>query len=453
MSEPTEATAAAEVPVEVPPAAPAAVEPPPTEPPATEEPDRRPTGEPAPKVEEKEAEKADEAEGPPDPPPAAPAEEPAAEAAVAGFFFRAKQCNNIRLLTTTPIPSFMQQNEEADGQMTAEEDQRVFELFQNVVRRQCHMKGMGLPTFTRHTLAKDDRQGLEGVFKEAVEDKRTSVIIILSASYHDPYHMIIKALEQKYDIVTFHLLYGTVFKDAEGGAPSEAHVDEAHEGESDDDEVEEGAEQPKLECPADPDDYSEQKVLNWPNKIVRSVVRKLNCKLGGLCYRVVCDKETHARLAEDEMYLGVNLGVLRRAEEVREDLEEPKPFPVGETIVIMGYSANDLPRADRLLRRLHKPFEHTVNAFQAILRETVARFRKNRGRDPSTVYVFATLHHAKTAYRLPERDMNKIRWFVNKDLECKALVHFVRVHQGEVQNAKLLADKPARRRASSSSTS
>ncbi|KAI6237968.1 hypothetical protein M3Y95_00321100 [Aphelenchoides besseyi] len=327
-----------------------------------------------------------------------------------GYFYIPHRLKGAYCVTVEPIPALS-----TPDQQVNETCESMLEKFQTVMQQRFCQKGMGLPAgFTQFRASKDDLSSLEAVFAAAKADSRCELIFVLASGF-DSYHGWIKQMEQRYDVVTVHISYSTVLRMFEYERPQS-------DGNSDDESSIE-------DCPSEEYDVDDpEAALKAPNRIVRSLVRKINAKLGGLNYRVVSTKDSKRSFGGRELYVGINVEFY----DIKPEQLNGERCSFGNTIAVLGYAANDthLPSAftGNYKYSVKEP-KHILNAIMAILQEVVCRFREERRNDPSAVYVFTSVRNIRSFYALRKSENWELRRYVKDTLQLNAPVHFVAVER------------------------
>ncbi|KAI6198815.1 hypothetical protein M3Y96_00559400 [Aphelenchoides besseyi] len=329
-----------------------------------------------------------------------------------GYFYIPHRLKNAYCVTVGPVPPLLNPKEQID-----ETCESMLEKFQVVMQQRFCQKGMGLPPgFTHFRVSKEDRSAVEAIFVAAKEDKRCELVFILSNGF-DSYHGWIKKMEQKYDVVTVHITFATVMRMFEFEKPSHSQTpDDAHS--FDEYFMEED----------DVDEDDPEAALKAPNRFVRSVVRKINAKLGGLNYRVVCNKDSNRSFGGRELYVGINLEFYA----IKPEQINGGRCSLGDTIAVLGYAANDTFESSAFTgnyKYANKGPKQILNAIMGILRDVVSRFREERRNDPTAVYVFTSVYNIQKFYALRSSENWELRRYVRDTLQVNAPTHFVSVER------------------------
>uniref|UniRef100_A0A1I7SQZ4 Piwi domain-containing protein n=1 Tax=Bursaphelenchus xylophilus TaxID=6326 RepID=A0A1I7SQZ4_BURXY len=122
---------------------------------------------------------------------------------------------------------------------------------------------------------------------------------------------------------------------------------------------------------------------------MENIANKFNVKLGGLNYRVI-DSLQRKTVGENDLFVGITLG--RPSIGMYEAREYMTNFDMDGAPNVVAFMANDL--ADSLAFTGDYIYQHpkmqevNIENVERIVRETVGRYVKNRGRKPQNVWIF-----------------------------------------------------------------
>jgi len=249
------------------------------------------------------------------------------------------------------------------------------------VQCQCDAYGLGNEKICRKSCTRSDRSELEALFVKA-KKREVQYLIIGSPKYNQEdknYHSGIKSFEQKYAIPTSHVMYESL--------------------------------------------TSEDFALGQ-NDLVENLVKKANMKLGGLNYRIKADESDEKVFGSNDLIVGVNINYY----DLPISFIQNNKIPLGPTIAIIGYAANDLMERNAFTGDYiycSKDPKIVLEQIEQMLYDVLSRYRNHTQECPRSVKVFLTVRDCLSRYRIFYQELRQLCEFVEEKAHFEGPVHLL----------------------------